>query len=127
MPIPLDERKKPASLKVHVSTGEGVEVVWADGHTSRYTFPYLRDNCPCANCNDERAKKEKLGASATPFPMFKPRVTAQAARSVGNYAIQIDYSDGHATGIYSFNHLREICPCEACQREFGGAVKQAGA
>ena len=127
MPIPLDERKKPASLKVHVSTGEGVEVTWADGHASRYSFPYLRDNCPCAMCNDEREKNAKVAPSAAALPMFKPRVTAKSAKAVGNYAIQIDYSDGHTTGIYSFNHLREICPCEACQREFGAAVKQTGA
>ena len=50
--------------------------------------------------------------------MFKPRVTAKSATAVGNYAIQIEFSDSHATGIYSFEHLREICPCEACKREF---------
>ena len=127
MPIPLDPRKKPASLKVYVSTGEGVEVEWSDGHTSRFTFPYLRDNCPCANCNDERAKNEKPGSRSSVFPMYKPRVTARSAKAVGNYAVQIDFSDDHATGIYSFNYLREICPCEACRREFGGAVEHAGA
>ncbi len=118
MPIALDERKKPKSLKVFVSTGEGLEVVWNDGHVSRYTFPYLRDHCPCAMCNDERAKKEKLGAKAEAFPMYKPRVTAKSATPVGNYAVQIEFSDGHSTGIYSYGHLREICPCEACQKEF---------
>jgi DUF971 family protein len=123
MPIPLDERKKPTSLKVQVTTGEGVEIIWADGHESRYTFPYLRDNCPCAMCNDERGKKSMPGASASVLPMFKPRVTAKSAQPVGNYAVQIDYSDGHATGIYSFGHLREICPCEACQREFAAVAK----
>ncbi len=126
MPIPLDERKKPATLKVHVTTGEGVEVTWADGHASRYTFPYLRDNCPCAMCNDEREKKAKGGSTSALLPMFKPRVTAKAAKTVGNYGLQIEYSDGHATGIYSFVHLREICPCGECQREFGAAVKSAG-
>ena len=126
MPIPLDDRKKPASVKVNVTTGEGVEIVWVDGHASRYTFPYLRDNCPCAMCNDEREKKAQAGTSAAVLPMFKPRVTAKSAKSVGNYAVQIDYSDGHATGIYSFGYLREICPCQECQREFGAAVKSAG-
>src|ERR1700690_4308638 len=125
MPIPLDDRKKPASVKVNVTTGEGVEIVWVDGHASRYTFPYLRDNCPCAMCNDEREKKAQAGSSAAVLPMFKPRVTAKSAKSVGNYAVQIDYSDGHATGIYSFGYLREICPCQECQREFGAAVKSA--
>jgi DUF971 family protein len=121
MPIPIDTRKKPASVKVHVTTGEGVEIVWSDGHASRYTFPYLREHCPCATCNDEREKeaerKTQPGAGAV-LPMFKPRVTAKSAAAVGNYAIQIQFSDGHATGIYSFDHLREICPCEECAKEF---------
>ncbi len=121
MPIPIDARKKPINVKVHVSTGEGVEITWSDGHTSRYDFIYLRDHCPCALCNDERAKKEKLAGTAAPsavLPMFKPRVKAKSASAVGNYAVQIEFTDGHATGIYSFEHLREICPCNACAREF---------
>lgn len=123
MPVRLDDRKKPTSLKVHVTSGEGVEVIWADGHLSRYTFPYLREHCPCAMCNDERDKKSKLGKSADLLPMYKPRVTAKSAKPVGNYAVQIEYSDGHATGIYSFTHLREICPCETCQRDFAGMAR----
>jgi DUF971 family protein len=123
MPTPLDERKKPKSLRVYVTTGEGVEVVWGDAHVSRYTFPYLRDHCPCAMCNDERAKKDKLGNKADVFPMYKPRVTAKAAKPVGNYAVHIEFSDDHSTGIYSFGYLREICPCEVCQKEFAAASK----
>jgi prepilin-type processing-associated H-X9-DG protein len=110
-----DLRRKPAKVKVHVTTGEGVEIAWADGHASRYDFPYLRDRCPCAVCNDEREKKEKqksTGMSA--LPMFKERVKARAAKPVGSYAIQIDFSDGHATGIYSFDYLRSICACAEC-------------
>ncbi len=121
MPIPIDVRKKPISVKIHVSTGEGVEITWSDGHTSRYDFPYLREHCPCALCNDEREKKAKFGAgsgSSAALPMFKPRVKAKSATAVGNYAIQIEFTDGHATGIFSFDYLREICPCEACAREF---------
>ena len=80
MVIPaIDTRKKPVDVKVYVSTGEGVAITWSDGHTSRYDFPYLRDNCPCATCNDERSKKEadpKAAAAAAVLPMYKPRVTA---------------------------------------------------
>ena len=123
MPIPIDIRKRPASVKVHVSTGEGVEITWSDGHVSRYDFPYLRDHCPCALCNDERQKKDKFaesaaGGGASALPMFKPRVKAKSANAVGNYAVQIEFTDGHATGIFSFEHLREICPCEECARAF---------
>ncbi|MGA8223089.1 MAG: DUF971 domain-containing protein [Candidatus Acidiferrales bacterium] len=131
MPIPIDVRKKPKDVKVHVTTGEGVEVTWSDGHTSRYPFPYLRDLCPCALCNDEREKKARVGTSALSaaelLPMFKPRVTAKSANAVGNYAIQIQFSDGHATGIYSYEHLREICPCEACGRDFRAVAKETTA
>jgi DUF971 family protein len=122
MPIPLDGRKKPTDIKVHVSTGKGVEITWADGHTSRYDFPYLREHCPCALCKDAREKKDAIKMPVTApgavLPMFKPRVTAKGAKAVGSYALQIEFSDGHATGIYSFEILREICPCEACARDF---------
>jgi len=132
MPIPVDVRKKPMDVKVRVSTGEGVEITWADGHVSRYTFPYLRDLCPCALCKDEREKKESMttagaGKPSAVLPMFKPRVTAKKAMAVGTYAIQIEFSDAHATGIYSFEHLREICPCEACARAFRAPVEEASA
>src|ERR1700735_2951266 len=102
MPIQIDQRKRPAGVKVHLTTGEGVEGSWAAGHGSRYGFPYLRDHCPCAVCNDEREKNEQLalksgGATVSPvLPMYKPRVTAKKATAVGSYAIQIEFSDGHA-------------------------------
>ena len=128
MPIPLDARKKPVDVKVYVSTGEGVAITWSDGHTSRYTFPYLRDHCPCATCNDERLAKDRdKTGSAELFPMYKPKVTAKGATAVGNYAIQIHFSDSHSTGIYSFAALREMCPCEACAAEFRPETKQTTA
>ncbi len=122
MPLPLDSRRIPASVKVHVTTGEGVEILWSDGHASRYDFPYLRDHCPCATCNDEREKKasgKAQGIQSDVLPMFKPKAKASSAKAVGNYAIQIEFSDGHATGIYSFSWLREMCPCESCTRSGG--------
>jgi len=124
MPIPIDGRKKPTSVKVHVTTGAGVDIVWSDGHASHYDFPYLRDECPCATCNDERIRKAAFAtagpASAAALPMFKPKPRAQSATTVGNYAIQITFTDGHATGIFSYDHLRSICPCADCARVFRG-------
>jgi DUF971 family protein len=131
MPIPIDARRKPAKVKVHVSSGAGVDIIWADDHVSHYDFAYLREQCPCAMCNDERQKKaagqekdaqlkaENPGAIAPPMsspllPMFKPKLTAKAAHAVGNYALQIDFNDGHSTGIFSFDYLRTVCPCPEC-------------
>jgi DUF971 family protein len=123
MPLPLDPRRKPAEIKVHVSTGAGVDIVWADGHRSHYEFALLREMCPCAMCNDERAKKQDApeplsDPSKDLFPMFKPKPRAGAAKAIGNYALQIDFTDGHTTGIYSFEYLRTICPCEECVKIF---------
>ena len=123
MPTPIDPRKKPTDIKVQVSTGAGVDIAWADGHASHYDFTYLRDLCPCATCDDERRKKEERPAeeaapAANVLPMFKLRPRARAAKTVGHYALQIDFSDGHTTGIYSYDYLRTICPCAECARAF---------
>ena len=131
-PIPLDPRKKPTSVKIHVKSGAGADITWADGHTSHYDFTYLREQCPCATCNDERIKKQGFTsltdtntappASSALLPMYKPKPRAQAATQVGNYAIQISFSDGHATGIYSYDYLRTICPCAECAKSFREAA-----
>jgi DUF971 family protein len=128
MPIPIDPRRKPSTVKVHVKTGAGVDITWADGHASHYDFAYLREECPCATCNDERGKTEAFAAAAptanafSPLPMFKPKASAQAATVVGNYAVQISFTDGHATGIYSYEHLRAICPCAECAKALRTSV-----
>jgi DUF971 family protein len=128
MPIPIDARKKPADVKVYVTTGEGVAITWADGHASRYDFAYLRENCPCAMCNDEREKKaDGKSAASDPLQIYKPRVTATGAKAVGNYAIQFEFSDAHGSGIYSFTFFRELCPCEECAREFRAPAKEISA
>src|ERR1700757_4252700 len=46
----------PKGVKVHLSTGAGLEIDWKDGHHSTYLFKFLRDACPCALCEDERTK-----------------------------------------------------------------------
>jgi hypothetical protein len=87
-------------------------------------------------CNDERQKKAQgqkkdmqlkkenpppagdALQSSPLLPMYKPKLAAKAAHAMGNYALQIDFNDGHATGIFSFDYLRTICPCEECAREF---------
>jgi DUF971 family protein len=122
MPRPIDQRKKPTSVKIHVKSGAGVDIDWADGHSSHFDFVYLRENCPCATCNDERIKKQSTTSMNLPssplLPMYKPKPRAQAATQVGNYAIQLTFNDGHFTGIFSYEYLRTICPCDECAKAF---------
>ena len=86
-------------------------VTWADGHESVYPVRELRLACPCASCVDEWTGEERLDDAAVP-----PDVRPLAIHPVGRYAIQIDWSDGHSTGIYPFRRLRALCPCDACVR-----------
>jgi DUF971 family protein len=114
MPSP---RTEPVSVKILLTTGAGVAIDWQDGHQSRYTFPYLREQCPCATCRDLHGKGEAVSPAkvVTPLPMYKEPVKALQAEAVGNYAVRFNFSDGHHTGIYSFEYLRHICPCEECE------------
>lgn len=128
MPTPIDPRKKPSDVKIHVSSGEGLDIVWSDGHASHYDFVYLREMCPCATCSDERRKRQEAPFKGTAktnnaLPMFKPKPRARAAKTVGNYALQIDFTDGHGTGIYSYDFLRTICPCKECAGVFRGELE----
>ncbi len=113
------DRTEPLKVKVLLRSGEGVVVDWRDGHHSHYTFPYLRDKCPCATCNDRRARGQSVAGTRvrSDLPMYQEPARALKAEPVGHYAIRFDFSDGHTTGIYSFDFLREICPCEVCRAQ----------
>jgi DUF971 family protein len=110
----------PKSVVIHLTTGTGLEIEWKDGHRSVYTFPFLRDACPCALCEDERTKAgRKAGEPAKlapgALPMFKPLVKALAAEAVGKYALKFSWNDKHDLGIYSWFYLREVCGCAECR------------
>jgi DUF971 family protein len=104
---------------IAISKSKGIKIDWKDGHRSEYGLQYLRDQCPCATCTNAHgtppAPKAAPPGPANPFPMFQPALKMLGAEPVGHYAIRINWSDGHNTGIYSYEHLRRICPCEECQ------------
>lgn len=108
--MPGDPRIEPLSVKVLLTSGEGVAIDWRDSHQSRYTFPYLREKCPCATCRTAAPSAQPPG----PFPMYKPAPRLTGAEAVGRYAVQLLWADGHNTGLYSFDYLRDICPCPQC-------------
>jgi len=110
----------PKSVKVHLTSGEGVDIEWTDAHRSHYSFPFLRDACPCAMCNEEREKSgrepgEPPRSAPGTLPMFKPSAKPLSAEGVGKYAIKFNWNDGHDLGIYSWKLLRELCSCEECK------------
>lgn len=111
----------PKSVKVNLTTGTGMDIEWKDGHRSHYSFVFLRDACPCALCDEERSKAgrepgEPPKKAADALPMFKPAVKPLSAEGVGKYAIKFQWNDGHDLGIYSWEFLRKVCPCEECKK-----------
>lgn len=84
-------------------------ITWEDEHRSLYPYKYLRLKCHCAHCVDEWNGQLLLDPANIPEDI---RVVSWS--SVGRYGIKFQWSDGHNTGIYSFELLRRLCPCSTC-------------
>lgn len=114
----MSELTPPASEPEHIaiSKSRGIQINWRDGHHSEYKLKYLRDNCPCASCTGAHGTPPaaERAASPDPFQLYTPALKIQDLEPVGNYAIRLKWSDGHSTGIYSYEHFRRICPCPEC-------------
>jgi DUF971 family protein len=83
-------------------------IVWNDDHKSVYPVRLLRLACRCAGCVDE-ASGEKMLRDDSVSQDVKPI----QLEPTGRYAYTIHWNDGHSTGIYTYEYLRELCPC--CQ------------
>ena len=96
---------------------DGLQIVWKDGHESEYTYPYLRQMCPCAECSTIRHRGQDVHSLfgpeglGDPDQIFVPAdIQPLNLELVGRYALQFTWSDGHSTGIYSFETLRKSVP-----------------
>ena len=78
-------------------------IIWTDGLESSYSTFHLRANCPCAHCVDEQTNRRTLNPD-----LLDPTVKPVTVKSVGLYAISIVFDDGHSTGIYTFEKLRQL-------------------
>jgi DUF971 family protein len=89
-------------------------IQWNDGHRAVYFWTYLRKECPCAGCREERQKPPD------PFHVLKPSELAPLKplriEPVGRYAYKITWSDGHDSGIFTLEHLRALCQCPECSK-----------
>jgi len=109
MPPPVPFSHVPAPQKVEI-TGEGLLIVWDDGHRSLFPHRPLRLACRCAGCIDERTGQLILDPASVPMD-----VKILYTLPTGDYGLEILWSDGHGTGIYVFRKLRAGCPCDECK------------
>ena len=86
-----------------------MEIDFADGHKAVYPHEILRGYCPCALCQGHQGPVR-----------YQAELVSQAnleltdVAEVGDYALRLTWADGHATGIYTFTFLRQLCSCEQC-------------
>ena len=89
---------------------DGVLIEWdRAGHRALFEARGLRLACPCAECVEEMSGRRLLDPASVPEDMKPLRL-----QLVGGYGLRIDWSDGHNTGIYTFEWLRRECPCPDC-------------
>ncbi|HEX5471233.1 MAG TPA: DUF971 domain-containing protein [Lacipirellulaceae bacterium] len=95
--------------KLETTALRRLRITWSDGQIREYSFRELRDSCPCATCREKRT-------APPPSPLQLPVISAAEAepiritamKPVGNYAYSIEFSDGHNTGIYTLDTLRQM-------------------
>lgn len=85
-----------------------LRVTWADGRVCNYEAPQLRRVCPCAQCVNEWTGQRTLKPES-----ISDEVQITDLTIVGRYALNFRWSDGHETGIYSFQYLRDLCERES--------------
>jgi len=104
---------RPVPTAIDIIADREVVIAWSDGSTSRHAAAALRASCPCATCGQETGGPDahtpiKLGE---PLPLMPAKartdVTIREVEPIGHYALRFVFSDGHDTGIFSYDFLRE--------------------
>ena len=95
--------------QMELVTPDKLQITWSDGQVRQYLVAELRKKCPCASCNEKRK-------APPPPPTALPVISAEEAvplritkmEPTGRYAYAIHFSDGHDTGLFTLESLREL-------------------
>jgi DUF971 family protein len=101
------DRTTPVELRAPHGA-RSLEIDFADGHRAVYPHEILRGYCPCAICQGHQGPVRFVAGG---------NLELSDIAEVGDYALRLTWGDGHATGLYTFNFLRELCSCEQCLPE----------
>ena len=88
---------------------DGIHILWDDGHQGVHQPRTLRYECRCASCIHEMSGKRLIKLEQIPQD-----IQALDHMTIGRYALQFLWSDGHDTGIYPYVLLRRLCQCDVC-------------
>jgi len=99
----------PKGIKALTKEG-GLQITWEEDHVGHYLYKPLRTECRCANCVDEWTGQRRINPADIPEDIHIKNMSL-----AGNYALKIEWSDGHNTGMFGWELLRELCPCSKCK------------
>jgi len=98
-----DDCPPPRSIE-RLPAEQALRVAWHDGLEACLALIELRAACMCARCVDEITGERIVDVEG-----IDPQIAIEAMQLVGNYALKIRWSDGHDTGLYTWQHLRALC------------------
>jgi len=96
----MADRANSRPLEINRHGAHDIQIRWNSGEEAVYPARFLRGQCPCATCVDEVTGNRIVNESALPILVYPTKI-----EPVGRYAIQIFWSDGHSTGIYTWERL----------------------
>ena len=99
----MADSDSPRPLEINRHGAHDIQIRWNSGEEAVYPARFLRGQCPCATCVDEVTGNRIVNESALPILVYPTKI-----EPVGRYAIQIFWSDGHSTGIYTWERLHEM-------------------
>ena len=107
----MTQEPPPASLDL--DRKKGLTITWQDGSASFYPIVYLRRMSPSADMRQLRDEMASNPLTVLPDTGPSEALHATDAQLAGRYAVRITFSDGHRTGLYSWDYLRSIDPAKA--------------
>ena len=110
---------KPVPVEIKQSGVRELRIAWSDGQVNDFDVVELRRSCRCANCVNELT-----GAQILHPTEVGEDVRPQTIRQVGNYAFQVNWTDGHTSGIFTFDYLRQLA--EVTNAPSGPALAENG-
>jgi DUF971 family protein len=94
-------------VQIKIVDKENLFIKWHDESESSISLKYLRDECPCAGCKGETVLLKTFRPPSPPIAL-PGMYEIKNIETVGDYAIQITWKDGHNTGIYSWDYLMDL-------------------
>ena len=92
----------PANIRAHQAE-QVLELVWDERAVDRLPYRYLRSMCPCASCRNEWTGERILDPAT-----IRPDLKLEGMETVGNYAVRLGWNDGHSSGLYTWETLRQL-------------------